>query len=39
MVLGLFPLELLVFWVVRVRFGKKFREMVKQGLAGRSQTA
>jgi hypothetical protein len=39
MVLGLFPLGLLVFWVVRVRFGKKFREIVKQGFTGRSQSA
>ncbi|MGA2218918.1 MAG: DUF2306 domain-containing protein [Terracidiphilus sp.] len=39
MVLGLFPLGLLVFWVVRVRFGKQFREMVKQRFAVRSQSA
>jgi hypothetical protein len=39
MLLGLFPLGLLVFWVVLVRFGKKFREMVKQGFVGRSQSA
>jgi uncharacterized membrane protein len=38
-VLGLFPLALLVFWAVRLRFGKKFRAMVKQAFAGRSQTA
>jgi uncharacterized membrane protein len=39
MVLGLFPLGLLVYWVVRVRFGRKFREMVKQRFAGRSRIA
>jgi uncharacterized membrane protein len=39
MVLGLFPLGLLVFWVVRLRFGKKFREMVNQGFTGRSPGA
>jgi hypothetical protein len=39
MVLGLFPLGLLVFWVVRLRFGKKFRDMVKHGSAGRRQSA
>jgi hypothetical protein len=39
MVLGLFPLGLLVFWVGRVRFGKQFREMVKQRFAVRSQSA
>jgi len=39
MVLGLFPLGLLVFWVVRVRFGKKFGGTFKRGLAGRSQSA
>ncbi len=37
--LGLFPLGLLVFWVVRVRFGKKIGDIVKQGLPGRSQSA
>jgi uncharacterized membrane protein len=39
MVLGLFPLGLLVFWVVRVRFGKKFGGTFKRGLSGRSQSA
>lgn len=39
MVLGLFPLGLLVYWGVRVRFGKRFMSTVKQGFAGRSQTA
>jgi hypothetical protein len=39
MVLGLFPLGLLVFRVVRLRFGKKFREMVNQGFTGRSPGA
>jgi uncharacterized membrane protein len=33
MVLGLFPLGLLVFWGVRVRFGKRFRGTVRQGFA------
>jgi hypothetical protein len=39
MVLGLFPLGLLAFWVVRLRFGKMFREMMKQGFDVRSQAA
>lgn len=34
MVLGLFPLALLVFWAVRLRFGKKLRDSMKQGFAG-----
>jgi hypothetical protein len=38
MVLGLFPLGLLVFWVVRIRFGTKFRDVVKQGFTGHSQS-
>jgi uncharacterized membrane protein len=33
MVLGLFPLALLVFWGVRVRFGKRFRGTVKPAFA------
>ena len=37
--LGLFPLALLLFRAVRLRFGKKFRGMVKQAFAGRSQSA
>jgi hypothetical protein len=39
MVLGFFPLGLLVFWAVRLGFGKKFRGMAKQRFAGRSQSA
>lgn len=39
MVLGLFPLGLLVLWGLRVRFGKRFRDTVKQGFAGRSLSA
>jgi hypothetical protein len=34
MVLGLFPLGLLVFWGVRVRFGKRFRGMSTERFAG-----
>jgi hypothetical protein len=37
-VLGLFPLGLLVFWVVRMRFGTKLRDVLKQGFTGRSQS-
>jgi hypothetical protein len=33
MVLGLLPLGLLVFWGVRVRFGKRFRAPAKPSLA------
>lgn len=39
MVLGLFPLVLLVFWGVRVRFGKHFRGVVEQGLPTRDEGA
>jgi hypothetical protein len=35
-VLGIFPLGLLVFWAVRLRFGKRFRGSAGQGLAGPS---
>lgn len=35
MVLGLFPLGLLVFWGVKVRFGKRFRGTVKPEFASR----
>jgi hypothetical protein len=38
-VLGLFPLGLLAFWVVRVRFGKRFRDKAKQKFAGRKPSA
>jgi hypothetical protein len=38
-VLGLFPLGLLVFWDLRVRFGNRFRERAKPEPAGRNQTA
>jgi hypothetical protein len=38
MLLRLFPLGLLVFWGVRVRFGTRFRGMVKQGFVGRNQS-
>jgi uncharacterized membrane protein len=38
-VLGLFPLGLLVFWGVRIRFGNRFRDALKQGFAGHSQPA
>jgi uncharacterized membrane protein len=37
-VLGLFPLGLLVFWVVRMRSGTKLRDVLKQGFTGRSQS-
>jgi hypothetical protein len=33
MVLGLFPLGLLVFWAVRVRFGKRFKVPQRRGLS------
>jgi uncharacterized membrane protein len=39
MILGLFPLGLLVFWGLRVRFGRRFRDTAKQGFAGRSVIA
>jgi|HubBroStandDraft_1064217.scaffolds.fasta_scaffold279564_2 hypothetical protein len=38
LVLGLFPLGLLVFWAMRVGFGKRFKDTVKQELAGRNQS-
>jgi uncharacterized membrane protein len=38
-VLGVFPLGLLFFWALRLRFGKKFKEMMKQAFVGRSQCA
>jgi hypothetical protein len=38
-VLGVFPLGLLFFWALRLRFGKKFKEMMKQAFVGRSQSA
>lgn len=38
-VLGLFPIGLLLFWGVRIRFGNRFRDAVKQRFAGSSQTA
>jgi predicted membrane protein DUF2306 len=38
MVLGLFPLGLLVFWGVRVRFGNRFRDQAQPQVAGSNQT-
>jgi hypothetical protein len=32
-VLGVFPLGLLLFWAIRLRFGKRFRPTLKQGFA------
>jgi hypothetical protein len=39
MVLGLFPLVLLFYWGVRVRFGSRFRDKAQQEVAGRHQIA
>jgi uncharacterized membrane protein len=39
LLLGLFPLGLLVFWGVRIRFGNWFRDAVKQEFALRSPIA
>jgi len=38
MVLGFFPLGLVVFLGVRVRFGNRFRDQAQQQVAGRNQT-
>jgi uncharacterized membrane protein len=38
-VLGLFPLVLLVYWGVRVRFGSRFRDKAQPEAAGRHQIA
>jgi uncharacterized membrane protein len=39
MVLGLFPLVLLVYWGVRLRFGSRFRDESQQVVAGSNQIA
>jgi hypothetical protein len=33
-VLGVFPLGLLLYWAVRVRFGKRFRRTIRPEFAG-----
>jgi hypothetical protein len=39
MMLGVFPLGLLLFWAVRLRFGKNFRKIMNQTFASRTQGA
>jgi uncharacterized membrane protein len=39
MLLGLFPLGLLVYWGVRLRFGKNFRNEAQQAVARQTQIA